>query len=224
MKKKTINVNGKPFSYLGEEGDKYIFEKMQAKDGENLLSLAKKLLSTLEIEYFLIYGTLLGAVREGHIIKGDDDIDIAIFSKDEDRLYNALPYLAENGLFINRIFSSELYSFHASERKGHIDIYLVNEFGPSLWRPFCYTICNHSIPKRFLNDFSIVKLGSDEHRCPADPEKVLAWLYGKDWRIPQAKKGKQDVLLRRIWLFPAWTFRKAKKIPRKLKSIICQPQ
>ena len=38
------------------------------------------------IRYFLSYGALLGAVRDGHSIPWDDDIDVVLLRKDYDRL------------------------------------------------------------------------------------------------------------------------------------------
>ena len=38
------------------------------------------------LELFLIYGTLLGAIRSGGMIQGDDDIDVALTREDFDRL------------------------------------------------------------------------------------------------------------------------------------------
>lgn len=215
---KEILIDGQPFTYMSEEGDPYIFNKMTPEDGARLLKVSKALLDELHIDFFLLYGTLLGYVREGHIINGDDDVDIAIFDKFEDSLYSALPFLSSKGLKINRIWKNELYSFH-TERNGHLDIYIVREFGPSLWRPFAYQIRMTSIPKKYLNSFSCLNANGESLPVPSDSEGLLEWLYGKDWRIPQDNKGRSDIIARAIWLFPAKVLRKVKKIPKKLHAL-----
>lgn len=53
------------------------------------LDLLRKLHEVCEkhgLKLFLIYGTLLGAVRSGGMIQGDDDIDVALKREDFDRL------------------------------------------------------------------------------------------------------------------------------------------
>lgn len=50
---------------------------------EGILSLEKFMKESLDIDSFLIYGTLLGAIREKDFIAHDHDIDIAYLSKEK---------------------------------------------------------------------------------------------------------------------------------------------
>lgn len=49
------------------------------------------------IPYFMVGGTLLGAVRHQGIIPIDDDGDLCIFKKDVSKLKELIPYFEENG-------------------------------------------------------------------------------------------------------------------------------
>ena len=68
MKSKTIEINGRPFTYMDEVGDPYIFNPMTTTDMEEILETAANLLSDCDISFCLAFGTLLGAVRERYFI------------------------------------------------------------------------------------------------------------------------------------------------------------
>lgn len=217
MNNKTIIIKGIPFSYMDEWGDPYVFNEATPQDLLAILKLASSLLENCGISYFLSYGTLLGAVRNGSLIKGDEDIDIIV--TDEDRLFNSLPFLYENGLYINRIFKNELYSFHTDGRKGHLDIYIMKPIENWFYRSWCVSISGHYMPRKFFSgiDKDHYQIEGESYPCPVDSEGFLAWLYGKSWRIPQSKKGKTGVFPQRVVkFFPKYYG----KLKRKVKRII----
>lgn len=53
-----------------------------------LLRKLKRVCDENGLKLFMMYGTLLGAVRHGGIIPGDDDIDVALLREDYDKLMN----------------------------------------------------------------------------------------------------------------------------------------
>lgn len=200
MKQSTIIISGKPFTYQDEVGDPYLFNKCTPDDAHSILTLTDNLLSKCGINYFIAFGTLLGAVREGDFINGDEDVDIV--TSDEQKLYESLPYLAQNGLFVNRIFREELYSFHLDGRRGHIDIYVLKKITkPSILSKHYVKICGHLQPRRYfcniINDGKYTLRGH-AYPYPNDPEKILVQWYGRSWRIPQDKQAVEDILFIRI--------------------------
>ena len=217
MKEKTILINDAPFTYMDEVGDPYVFNDMSHEDMAEILELTSSLLKECGVDFVLAFGTLLGSVREGAFIKGDDDVDIIIM--DEEKLFNSLPYLQEHGLYINRIFKTELYTFHSEGRKGHIDLYVLRPIERRLYKNWCVSVRGHYAPKRLFEgiDSTHYSIGGKCYPCPLQPENLLEWWYGKSWRIPQSGKATEDVLLRRIELFPGKYWRKGKKfLKRKL--------
>ena len=215
MKTTVITIQGKQFSYQDEAGDPYVFNPLNQDDANNILQLTDRLLNDCGVPYFLAFGTLLGAVREGGFIKGDEDVDIII--SDEERLYNSLPYLYEHGLYVNRIFRDELYSFHTEGRHGHIDLYVMKDVvKPRIFRKRYIRICNNLHPKRFftgIRNDGKYKLNGHPYPYPSDPEKLLVHWYGRNWRVPQSKQAD-------TFIFPVKIQRFVKKCFRKIKRAI----
>ena len=217
MQETTIVVKGKPFTYWDEVGDPYVFNPMTKDDAEEILKKASGLLSECGIEFFLAFGTLLGEIREGDFIQGDEDVDIIV--KDEQALYDNLPYFWDHGLFVNRIFKTELYSFHTEGRKGHLDMYILRLVGRWPYNRWCVSIRGHYPPKRFFErvDKGNYSIRGISYPYPEMPESLLAWWYGKTWRIPQSRKAVEDVWLRRLEMLPSRMYHKLSRyIKRRL--------
>ena len=59
---------------------------MDEKKAIEALRQVKEVLDTHDVEYWLDYGTLLGAVRDGKIIPWDNDIDLGMWKKNKEKL------------------------------------------------------------------------------------------------------------------------------------------
>lgn len=109
------------------------------KNGKRILEKFNKALNDLGCNYWLEFGTLIGAVREHGFIKHDDDIDVGMFLKD--RPANFKEYMAEKGF--NRIHqiivddgSEGLEETYESEGV-YIDIFYFNQIEHSK-EIYCY--------------------------------------------------------------------------------------
>ncbi len=183
MKKKTILIDGKPFTY-DDEAEDITYESISAiseDDARTLLQTTKKLFDKCGIRFYLIFGTLLGAVRDHGLIKGDEDVDIYIDS--EDLLWKNLPYLYDNGLKVCRLHKNYFYSFHAGN-KSYIDVYIREKLPLSIWRLWCDRIDTAVIPRFYIRKHDKINFLGIECLCPHKPERVLRYWYGKTWRTP----------------------------------------
>lgn len=183
MKKTTIQINGKPFTYSDEDDD-ISYESLKAitvDEARKLLETTKKLFDNCSIKYSLAFGTLLGAVRDKTIIKGDEDVDVLVYSEKDIR--NNLQYLSDNGLKLCRIQGNLLYSFKA-DTNGFIDVYIINKLPISIWSLWCDSIINRAIPRRYIRKLDEIEFLGDYYPCPKHPEKILEFWYGKTWKIP----------------------------------------
>lgn len=71
----------------------------------NVLERIDECFKKINLEYFLIFGTLLGAVRHKGFVPWDDDIDIAILQEDFELLLQQEKVLNQNGLYLSSPFS-----------------------------------------------------------------------------------------------------------------------
>ena len=189
--KKAIVIGGKPFYYdaihlTRESAPILTFE--QAKD---ILFTTKDLLEDKGIKIALIYGTLLGAVRDKSFISHDFDVDV--YTSQIEELTNAIPYLYERGLKICRFHPNKLYSF---EKNGvYIDIYLKSKasFPFNIW---CCSVNGHIMPAKYLAKTEYINFLGKEFLIPKNPERLLEFFYGKTWIIPiKGDNGRCDIKL-----------------------------
>lgn len=183
MRDTTIQINGKPFTYQ-DEIDDITYESISPisdSEAKELLELTKRLFTQKGIKFSLVFGTLLGAVRDKAVIKGDEDVDV--FVESEEELRSVLPFLQENGLCLCRIYEHELYSFRVRGGKFYIDVYIKRPI-PGIWGyRYCY-LCHFILPKRLIARFSPIAFLGGTYLAPRKPERFLEFWYGKSWRIP----------------------------------------
>lgn len=102
---------------------------LQEKEFE-ILEKASNFFRDNGIDYFLIYGTLLGAVRHQGFIPWDDDIDIAVFNEDFEKILLHEDQLKKHGLLLSSPFSrSKFYTsigwhkIYSQDIQYHISIF-----------------------------------------------------------------------------------------------------
>lgn len=157
-----------------------------------LLEATHAVLDVLEnrgLEGFLAYGTLLGAVREGHFIGHDNDVDLGYVSSrtqpvevvlESIRLERAL---VRAGMHVERYSGAGLKVFvqdSVGVRRG-LDIFGGFWHGDRLaflgeiYTPF---------EREWITPRSTVTLAGHEFPAPAAPERLLEQMYGPGWRVP----------------------------------------
>ena len=103
--------------FQGETRDGFYIEPLMKNAWAANLEILHKvdiLCQTLEIPYFVNWGTMLGTVRHKGMIPWDDDIDIGVLRKDYDKLKYAINH-CQNELVFSDAYDTEEWGFHASK-------------------------------------------------------------------------------------------------------------
>lgn len=145
----------------------------------NLLDF-QRFLEKHGFRYYLFFGTLLGAVREGDFIAHDTDTDIGMFMAERERLMDLLPELEELGLrLVKTAKEDRVVSIY---RDGdYIDLYFAVQrrmYGRRKWY-----LDYSSVPYKLLRSFSRIDFLGSTFPVPADYSAVLRQLYGPDWHV-----------------------------------------
>lgn len=182
-----ININDKAFFF---EDIELTYEQATiitpAIAKQNLI-IFKKTLDKRRLPFFLMHGTLLGAIREHDFIKHDIDIDTCV--TDEEALKEAIPDLSEAGLKLCRYQEHLLYSF--IKDNVYIDVYIVNKL-EGLIGLFYVRYLGNIIPKKFFIGSKNILFQGEKFRVPFYTMQLLKFWYGKDWRTPKENAPSND--------------------------------
>jgi len=176
MSIKIIKTNVGDYKYKEEElyhGRKEI-GKIQSK--KNLLTF-KKVLEANGLNFGLLYGTLLGAVRESDFITHDEDVDVFMLSEDKSKFLNLLFELRNYGLKVVR-YNGSLLSLMGGD--DYIDVYFFKK------KYFIYRECEILIHRSHYFEFTDkIEFLDSEFYVPKNHMKFIEEIYGKDWRVPR---------------------------------------
>ena len=169
------------------------FDRMDTDSRRELVAAARTLVDDLvercDLDAYLAYGCLLGAVRDGHMIGHDSDVDLAYLS----RFTHPFDIIREARKAERRIRSLgwKVIRFSAANFKVVVPLPSGKTAGVDVFGSFHVGDHFHvtgnlrgHLDRASLVPFSTVTLEGVEFPAPADPEAWLAMTYGPTWRTP----------------------------------------
>ena len=141
------------------------------------------------VEAYLNYGALLGAVRDGAMIAHDSDTDVCYLSEQTPpadlilESYRIERALRAPRLDVLRMSGGDIKLLLplSDGRTCHIDVFVAFYVDGTF-----YQLGNRSgeLPESAILPISTIVLHGVEFPAPADPEAMLAFVYGPGWRVP----------------------------------------
>ena len=162
----------------------YNLDKLEA---EHLLKTSKLIFDFHDIDFLLVFGTLLGAYREKDFITHDQDVDIAMLNSYKDKIYSLINqgYFKLHGISVSRENDYSLISL--DNNKAFIDFYLFSEINPNLYKCGPYSLTQEQLFQKTPNKIIFKEL---EYSTVPNIEEYLMEKYGNDWKTPSNKHTK----------------------------------
>jgi phosphorylcholine metabolism protein LicD len=159
-------------------GDRRFIHQHNIDDAVDLLSKVIEVLNRFEIQYYLDFGTLIGAIRDNGLIPWDDDIDISLLHEED---YEKMPQVLKE-IRKKHNLRTYLFTFQQSLKKR-------KEQGKKTYvNKISFTKdTNYQIAKIRTNRFWIFGRGNSNMDIffKYTHENASCWLaYGKENRIP----------------------------------------
>ncbi len=165
---------------------------------EECLTDIHKILNDNKIEFFLVYGTLLGQHRDNDFISHDTDIDLGIFSHNfSEDIKNCILTSGKFGSWYRRIgghTDSLEYTFHHNNET-KVDIFFLYPVDENIkddyyycasWFGICDTKeCGYCKWGNHIRGLKQITFKDKLFNVPENTEEFLEECYGEDWRIPK---------------------------------------
>jgi phosphorylcholine metabolism protein LicD len=154
-----------------------------------------KVLDKLKINYFLISGILLGAIRDNKLISWDWDVEISVFNDVLEKklkiIENELKKKKFTIIKINRK-KNQLKIDYFGKLDQTVTHYSIEGWSYSKKRKVFWRH-SYQIPEKFLKKFSKVKIFGKNFNGPNNPKEFLKFLYG-DWKKPLRTFNKNEYI------------------------------
>ena len=172
-----------------------IFSEEELNSRNEGLVLIREGMNELGIDFFLMMGVLLGAVRERDFIKWDWDVELGIIT---DSVIDRVDEIRDK--FESKSFKVELVNPSYKGFKINL-FYCENKY--SLWGlyfdDFYLQRNTFKFPKKYFLSFEKIQFRGLNYKIPNNTEKLLTYIYG-DWKTPIRSSVKKEYFESHIFI------------------------
>ena len=171
------------------------------------LKFVSELLKKNNIKHWLMYGSLLGAIREHDIISYDYDFDLGANVEDTDKILNLNKEITKDGYEFKKLY---VYDEKSKKNAWRVsikvffndiemgDIYLYTKFRDGFMRRFSvddkvYFWPKATFPYSFIEHLDKTKVRNITFPIPNNPKILLEHWYGKTWETPIKAKAQGGI-------------------------------
>ena len=156
-----------------------------------------KILKPQKINFFLLEGSLLGAIRQESFAGRPSDIDFGIKEEQLQKLLDAFPLLIKSGIkTIKKEVNNKIEKIQILFPCILVDIavYRKRNVGKNemwvgeIYKDIAEKINGVTFPITDLENLITVKAYGKNFFSPANPEIYLEKIYGKNWKVPDKKQ------------------------------------
>jgi hypothetical protein len=169
-----------------------------------------KILKSQKIDFFLVGGSLLGAVRQGAFAGRPSDVDFGVKEEQLQKLLDAFPLLIKNGArTIRKNKEIDIIQFLFPYGLVDVEVFRKENVGKDeMWvgkkgvawvggKIKWAKINKKSVDQKFegvtfpisdLENLITIKAYGKQFLAPSNPEIYLEQSFGKNWRIPDKKQ------------------------------------
>ena len=148
---------------------------------KNLIDF-KEVMEKHQIPFVLIFGALLGLVRDKDLLEWDNDVDVACFREDKWKTNGLIEDMVKKGFELQPNTPEHDTNFIRDGEK--IEIWWFDKVNDKWVYDF-----NIQYEDYYFDSLDDLEFLSDLWLIPYDVEDFLKKTYGDDWRIPNRHKG-----------------------------------
>lgn len=167
------------------------------------LSFTSNILKDNNIKHWILYGTLLGAIRQKDIISYDYDFDLGVYYEDTDKILNLNHLIESKGYKFEKGLGT-LYSMKNKKDREYLwrvsikimyneipvgDIYIYKYCQDGFLRRYdpknrIYFWPNSTFPNFFVENLEYLEINNVFFPAPRFGQVLIEYFYGPLWKTP----------------------------------------